>query len=105
MCPPTSNDGAGERIRTPDQRFTKPLLYQLSYAGNGAILLLVALRQRELRASGAAKVRDPGIPSAQETGGKTAFGAPAEGSRGGGQRVSTASRPSNATAKRFAGNS
>src|SRR6267142_1578611 len=24
------NCGAGQRIRTPDQRFTKPLLYQLS---------------------------------------------------------------------------
>jgi hypothetical protein len=25
--------GAGSRNRTHDQRFTKPLLYQLSYAG------------------------------------------------------------------------
>ena len=30
-----SNIGAGSRIRTHDQRFTKPLLYQLSYAGAG----------------------------------------------------------------------
>lgn len=37
------NDGAGTRIRTADPRFTKPLLYPLSYAGNGAILLLAAL--------------------------------------------------------------
>jgi hypothetical protein len=27
--------GAGSRNRTHDQRFTKPLLYQLSYAGPG----------------------------------------------------------------------
>lgn len=26
-------DGAGERIRTPDQLITNQLLYQLSYAG------------------------------------------------------------------------
>jgi hypothetical protein len=26
--------GAGRGTRTPDLRFTKPLLYQLSYAGN-----------------------------------------------------------------------
>ena len=26
-------DGAGEGNRTPDLRFTKPLLYRLSYAG------------------------------------------------------------------------
>ena len=26
-------NGASEGIRTPDLRFTKPLLYQLSYAG------------------------------------------------------------------------
>lgn len=25
-----------ERIRTPDRRFTKPMLYQLSYVGIGA---------------------------------------------------------------------
>ncbi len=25
--------GAGREIRTPDLRFTKPLLYQLSYTG------------------------------------------------------------------------
>ena len=29
---------AGTRIRTRDQRFTKPLLYQLSYAGVRAIV-------------------------------------------------------------------
>ena len=28
--------GAGSRNRTHDQRFTKPLLYQLSYAGTVA---------------------------------------------------------------------
>jgi hypothetical protein len=28
------DDGAGSRNRTHDQRFTKPLLYQLSYAGD-----------------------------------------------------------------------
>jgi hypothetical protein len=28
-------DGAGERNRTSDLRFTKPLLYRLSYAGCG----------------------------------------------------------------------
>jgi hypothetical protein len=27
--------GAGSRNRTHDQRFTKPLLYHLSYAGGG----------------------------------------------------------------------
>ena len=27
------DSGAGSRNRTHDQRFTKPLLYQLSYAG------------------------------------------------------------------------
>jgi hypothetical protein len=27
------NNGAGEGNRTPDLRFTKPLLYRLSYAG------------------------------------------------------------------------
>jgi hypothetical protein len=26
--------GAGEGIRTPDPRFTKPMLYRLSYASN-----------------------------------------------------------------------
>jgi hypothetical protein len=31
--------GAGSRNRTHDQRFTKPLLYQLSYAGLSEILL------------------------------------------------------------------
>src|SRR5690348_12829372 len=30
------NDGAGEGNRTPDLRFTKPLLYRLSYAGQPA---------------------------------------------------------------------
>ena len=30
--------GAGSRNRTHDQRFTKPLLYQLSYAGTKGIL-------------------------------------------------------------------
>ncbi len=30
----TQNDEATERIRTVDLRFTKPLLYQLSYGGN-----------------------------------------------------------------------
>ena len=29
----TENTGAGEWNRTADLRFTKPLLYQLSYAG------------------------------------------------------------------------
>ncbi len=29
-----SLNGAGREIRTPDLRFTKPLLYQLSYTGN-----------------------------------------------------------------------
>jgi hypothetical protein len=29
------SDGAGGGIRTPDLRFTKPLLYQLSYTGIG----------------------------------------------------------------------
>lgn len=28
-----NEDGAGERIRTPDQLITNQLLYQLSYAG------------------------------------------------------------------------
>ena len=37
---PAKSNGAGERIRTPDQRFTKPLLYLLSYAGAAPILLL-----------------------------------------------------------------
>lgn len=39
----TGNDGAGTRTRTADLRFTKPLLYRLSYAGNGTILTGVAL--------------------------------------------------------------
>src|SRR5262245_26959960 len=34
--------GAGSRNRTHDQRFTKPLLYQLSYAGLFGILLALA---------------------------------------------------------------
>ena len=34
MCAAVSREfGAGSRNRTHDQRFTKPLLYQLSYAG------------------------------------------------------------------------
>jgi hypothetical protein len=28
-----NNNGANDRIRTGDLRFTKPLLYQLSYIG------------------------------------------------------------------------
>jgi hypothetical protein len=32
-APPGALTGAGSRNRTHDQRFTKPLLYQLSYAG------------------------------------------------------------------------
>ena len=32
-APPGALTGAGSRSRTHDQRFTKPLLYQLSYAG------------------------------------------------------------------------
>ena len=31
--------GAGSRTRTHDQRFTKPLLYQLSYAGGDGLIL------------------------------------------------------------------
>jgi hypothetical protein len=33
MRPKERDRGAGSRNRTHDQRFTKPLLYQLSYAG------------------------------------------------------------------------
>ncbi len=35
-APPGARTGAGSRNRTHDQRFTKPLLYQLSYAGAGS---------------------------------------------------------------------
>src|SRR5215467_1826421 len=34
--------GAGSRNRTHDQRFTKPLLYQLSYAGPGNDVAIIA---------------------------------------------------------------
>src|SRR5579862_1302648 len=37
---------AGRETRTPDQRFTKPLLYQLSYAGAASILAPAAARKR-----------------------------------------------------------
>jgi len=33
-------NGAENRIRTDDLRFTKPLLYQLSYPGKGSIVLV-----------------------------------------------------------------
>lgn len=33
QCKHPNVDGAGERIRTPDQLITNQLLYQLSYAG------------------------------------------------------------------------
>ena len=36
-------NGAGERNRTSDLRFTKPLLYQLSYAGAKRLPLLLCL--------------------------------------------------------------
>ena len=106
FAPRKAGDGADARIRTADLRFTKPLLCQLSYAGNGPILLLVSLPFRE---SSGEECADCGFrppqPGGQEMG-KMAFpGPPAEGSRGGGHRVSTASRPSKATEKRLTGNS
>ena len=41
-APKGRDRGAGSRNRTHDQRFTKPLLYQLSYAGLFRILLALA---------------------------------------------------------------
>src|SRR5207245_4566482 len=41
--------GAGSRNRTHDQRFTKPLLYQLSYAGMAGILPVPASRLQRQR--------------------------------------------------------
>ena len=38
--------GAGEGNRTPDLRFTKPLLYRLSYAGRADIEMLTHQSQR-----------------------------------------------------------
>jgi hypothetical protein len=51
--------GAGSRNRTHDQRFTKPLLYQLSYAGLSEILLA----QKPLQATIERKAR----PSTRQT--------------------------------------
>ena len=36
--------GAGRETRTPDLRFTKPLLYQLSYTGRAAIIATLVAR-------------------------------------------------------------
>ena len=45
--------GAGSRNRTHDQRFTKPLLYQLSYAGPAGILLAPTSRPHAIRQAAA----------------------------------------------------
>jgi hypothetical protein len=52
--PPHSNAmvcGAGGRTRTDDRRFTKPLLYQLSYTGAGIIVAREGVGRQSLRKS------------------------------------------------------
>ena len=55
--------GADARIRTAGLRFTKPLLYQLSYAGTGPILLPVSLAQRNPPDPGATGIRSRPPPA------------------------------------------